>query len=419
MTINNDRWFPIQTATSCRSKWGWSTIWLNFGKTGSCCVASISDIGDDFDNFHNTEKKLKSRELMLQGQWPGDGCESCQSIEQSGGFSDRQFQNSIPNIYPRELDHDATAIRVEPAVLEVYFSNACNLRCVYCTANLSSAIQAENTKFNGAILPNTEFEFKHNQYRDQQSRFWTWFEAHGQNLQRLQVAGGEPFLQKDVHTLIKKFETASYPDLEFNIITNLSLKSDVVFPQLNDLATHVNNKKIKQVDIQASIDCWGDQQVYVRDGVDLDQFDINMKNMLNLDKFRVGLLSTVNSLSIIAMPELLKKWKSWNQINTVHWYMHLVRPSDSVFSPLIFRYQLFESALHDMITGLPEETWDHQATKNTLLGIKSQLQQQCVNNIDRQHDLYQFLKENDKRRNLNWQKTFPWLLEELERNNVV
>jgi organic radical activating enzyme len=66
-------------------------------------------------------------------------------------------------------------------------------------------------------------------------KFWNWFKLNGKKLQRLQVAGGEPFLQKDVYTLIDHFESNPYPDLEFNIITNLSIESKIIQPRLNKL----------------------------------------------------------------------------------------------------------------------------------------------------------------------------------------
>ena len=160
MSIKVPKYFPIISDTSCRTKWAWSTIILNNGTTSSCCRASTSLIGENFDDFHNTEKKIKSRELMLKGLWPADGCETCESIEKAGGFSDRQFQNQIPGIYPVELDSNPNATRVSPSILEVFFSNACNLKCVYCSAKYSSSIQSENKKFGGAIIEKNNFEFK-------------------------------------------------------------------------------------------------------------------------------------------------------------------------------------------------------------------------------------------------------------------
>ena len=173
-----DRYFPIITDTSCRSKWAWSTIYLNNGSTGSCHRASTSFITDDFDNFHNTSKKIQARELMLEGKWPADGCEYCRDIESAGGYSDRQFQNQVPNIYPPALDVDPTLTKVDPVILEVFFSNACNLKCVYCSAKFSSSIQTEDKKFEGAILSQNNFDYIDNRYSELNPKFWSWFEVN-------------------------------------------------------------------------------------------------------------------------------------------------------------------------------------------------------------------------------------------------
>jgi len=198
-----DKFFPITTTTSCRSKWSWSSLYLNQGTTASCHRSSVSDIPDNFDDFHNTSTKIQDRSIMLQNLWPGNGCEYCRDIEDSGSNSDRQFQNQIPDVYPPELDSDSTLTKVSPVVLEVFFSNTCNLACVYCSPKFSSSIQTENKKFGGAILPELNFEYSDNLYKDLVPKFWNWFDQHSTSLKRLQILGGEPFVQKDLHRLIE------------------------------------------------------------------------------------------------------------------------------------------------------------------------------------------------------------------------
>ena len=63
---------------------------------------------NNFDNFHNTPEKIRDRKKMLEGKWPGHGCEYCKNLEQAGGRSDRQFQNTVPGVYPKELNKDQT-----------------------------------------------------------------------------------------------------------------------------------------------------------------------------------------------------------------------------------------------------------------------------------------------------------------------
>ena len=128
------KYFPINSQTSCRSKWSWSTLYLNKGATASCHRASTSAIPEKFEDFHNTPVKIQDRSVMLQSLWPGNGCEYCRDIEHSGGISDRMFQNQIPDVYTKELDQNNALTVVNPVVLEVFFSNTCNLSCIYCNA---------------------------------------------------------------------------------------------------------------------------------------------------------------------------------------------------------------------------------------------------------------------------------------------
>jgi hypothetical protein len=235
----------------------------------------------------------------------------------------------------------------------------------------------------------------------------------------LQVLGGEPFLQKDVTKLIDYFDNNPHPDLEFNIITNLSVGSAIMNRQLLNLSKIVKSQKLKRVDIQVSVESWGTGQEYTRHGFDCDMFENNLQLMFEMGTFRIGLLSTVNALSILSMPDLCKKFLHWNKSQTIHWYMNSVTPVDGIFSPLNFDYKVFESALDSVTDALPSTTWDEQMTRNTFLGIQANLKNNCKDNIIKQQELYSYLDENDRRRNTNWRRTFPWLINILERNNVV
>ena len=409
------RYFPIVTPTSCRSKWSWSSIFLNQGTTASCYRASTSEIPEQFENFHNTALKIQDRKKMLQGEWPGNGCEYCRDIESSGGSSDRMFQNQIPDVYPKELDVDNTLTNVDPAVLEVLFSNTCNLACVYCSPRYSSSIQAENKKFGGSILSELNFEYADNRYQEMIPKFWKWFQQHSQDLQRLNILGGEPFVQKETLELIDYFDNNPHPNLEFNLVTNLNLPVKIVEPILRKLGQLKQQGKLKRIDIQASVDCWGPEQEYIRHGFELDTFDRNMSVMIDIGEFRIGLLSTVTSLSIDTMSTLAVKYNKWCERQKIFWYMHLVGPVNrSVFDPTIFDYSNFESSLKDVYDLLPKESWDDKTTLETFNGIVLKLQKNCKNNVDKQQQLIEYLTTNDMRRKSNWKKTFPWLEKEFE-----
>ena len=356
---------------------------------------------------------------MLEGKWPGDGCESCEKIENSGGFSDRQFQNQVPGVYPMALETDSTTVNVSPTVLELFFTNKCNFKCLYCNPQFSSSIQEENAKFGGSIIGDNNFKYVDNRYQDLVPKFWKWFHENSQKLQRLQLFGGEPFLQEDVLKIIDYLQQTPHPGLELNILTNLSIPTDQLNTILTSLSTSKNNNSLKRVDIQASLESWGPEQEYVRFGFDSKLFETNMQSMISMNSFRIGFLSTVNSLSINSMPELCNKYLEWNKLQPIFWYMHLVLPDDSVFNPVIFDYSVFEKSINRMTEMLPKETGDDQTTYKTFMGIASMLEKNCSTDIEKQHRLVNFLIENDRRKNTNWKITFPWLVKVLEKNNVI
>lgn len=406
--------FPIKTDTACRLKWSWSTLYLNNGLTSSCHRSSKSILDPEkFDQFHNTQNKIADRQSMLDGQWPGGGCEYCMEIEQAGGASDRVFQNKIPDIYPRELDRNAYQLHVQPAILEVFFSNTCNLKCIYCEPGLSSAIQAEDKKFDGSLLTDLRFE-ENNKYKQFAPKFWSWFEHNYHTLQRLQVLGGEPFLQKDLMNLLEFFDSNPCPNLEFNIVTNLCVSSDIVEKVSGKMADLLTQNKLGRVDIQASVDCWGSGQEYVRTGFNSALFDHNIKILIKKNVFRIGLLSTVCSLTIPEMQQLVKKYQEWSSMQEIFWYMHMVMPTDGFLSPVIFGSDYLVQELQQMYNSLPNETWDQKQTSITLLGIIKKIQQHKVENSQRKFELINYLNGIDKRRGLNWKNTFPWLTKECE-----
>lgn len=414
------RLFPIKTETSCRLKWSWSTLYLNTGITASCHRSSQSFIPDQFEDFHNTPVKIQDRSIMLQSQWPGNGCEYCRDIELAGGTSDRQFQNSIPEVYPSELDSDPTLTTISPAILEVFFSNTCNLACVYCSAKFSSTIQAENKKFGGAILPELDFEYKDNRAKELTPKFWRWFEKHSDSLQRLQILGGEPFLLKEVAQLIEYFEKYPNPKLEFNLVTNLNLPTSVLEPILEKLRLLKDNKKLKRIDIQVSVDCWGKSQEYIRYGFDLETFERNMLLLIEKNAFRIGLLSTFTSLSISTLTDLAIKYNQWCKKQKIFWYMHLVLPNnESVFDPTVIDYSYYEPYINEVYSLLPTESWDDKETLKSFSGIVAKLKENCKHNEQRQLKLVQYLDANDKRRQSSWRDIFPSLCNIIESKHVV
>lgn len=404
------KYFPIQTATACRLKWAWSTLYLTEGVTGSCHRASHADLTkDNFNQFHNLTPKLRDRAIMLEGQWPGAGCEYCRDIELAGGHSDRQFQLQVPDVYPPELDLDPQSTVVDPVILEVFFDKTCNLGCLYCTERLSSTIARENQKFGHIAILGDRGIHKQSHYDELSPLFWDWLEENSSTLMRLHVLGGEPLIQPDFLKITDFFERRPNPRLELNFVTNLMVKPTHLNHCVDRLQTLLSKGSIGRVEILASVDSWGPAQEYVRWGFERDTFESNLQKLIQQETIRLGLLSTVNALSIHELPDLAYKWREWNTTRELFWYLHLVLPIDQhVLSPGMFDYATWQPYMEHTLGLIDDDTFDRRHTKHLLQGIMAKLKQSQYNAAAKAN-LVAFLSEMDRRRQLDWQKTFPWL----------
>jgi organic radical activating enzyme len=369
-----------------------------------------------FDSFHNSEKKLADRKLMLQDQWPGGGCEYCQKIEQAGGVSDRLFHLQIPGYTPVELETDPVATEVSPRIVEVYLDNVCNMSCIYCWDGFSSQIQQENSRHGRFEQQNVVIDNradKVNNLSELTDKFWTWLTNNASTLRRLNILGGEPLYQPQLESCLKILENHHWPELEFNIVSNLMVK-DVHFKKvISRIQKLVDEKRIKRFDLTVSIDCFGPEQEYVRYGLDLDQWRRNFEYVVDCSWIYLNFNQTITSLTIKTMPDLLQyintlrsnaPQREINQhFSTVVGYDYL--------HPGVFGPNYFDKDFNKILETMPCETEMQKNSKAYMQGIINQ-----INNCSRQPEKIQqlvvYLTEIDRRRSLDWQKTFSWLTEE-------
>lgn len=417
-----DRYFPIRTATACQLKWAWSTVRLYTGLVSSCHRVDQTKISaDTFDSFHNTERNLRHRQLMLDGVWPSEGCEYCEQIERAGGSSDRLHHLQIPNLTPRELESDPQALQVTPTILEVYFDNVCNQSCIYCWDGFSSQIQQENVKFgtfekNGVTIKNVAV--KSSEHEALTQKLWDWIMHNGRSLRRLSVLGGEPLYQDQFYTLLDLIEQYPMPDLELSIVSNLNINQDRLVSVIDRIDRLRKNKMIRRLDIMASVDGFGPQQEYVRYGMDLDQWRKNFQTLVDQPWITLNINQTLTSLILKTVPDLLRfvnQARHNREIGHHFGTPFRIRNSD-ILHPDIFGPGFFDREFADILDEMPEQTWPQQRSKEYMLGIKKQ-----IDSVPRQPEkilqLGTYLDELDRRRNLDWQSLFPWLVKEVQ--NVV
>jgi hypothetical protein len=348
---------------------------------------------------------------MLNGQWPERGCQYCRDIESAGGQSDRMTNLDFPGIHaPPELDVDAQATQVTPRILEVYFDNTCNLKCVYCGPHFSSLWDAENIKFGQpAFAKSTRIE-------QNKQKIFDWLQNHGHHLTHFNILGGEPLFQQELDQSLDLFERHPAPELKLQIFTNLNAKLERVTGVVEKVKRLIDTNALREFEITASLDCWGAPQEYVRFPLDLQVWQTNFEYLLQQKWINLIVSSTITPLTIKTLPDLLEKINVWNQTRTVHHYQNSVNGPDHMFIDIFG--DIFAQDFSRALALKPCQTPEQTASKNYLDGIARQSASKGPN-LPMIKKLYEFLNQCDQRRGTNWRVTFPWLVEEFDRYQLA
>lgn len=425
--------FPIVSDSACLLKWNWSTLFLNIGSSASCHRTKKYPINlDKFEDFHNLDSKILARKEMLNGQWPSDnGCNFCKQVEEAGGESDRLYQLKLQNSisqHPPELNTNPAAVNVTPTILEVYFTNKCNMACVYCGPWFSSKWEQENINFKESdkrfrnFSNTSDKKLDNKQYSKAVEDLWAYLKKDKRylSLYRFHILGGEPFLLEELDQTIDFWQDNENMNLTLSIVSNLNIPHKRFVNYMERFKKLVNENKIWKLQITASIDAWGKEQEYTRYGLDLSLFEKNFEYLVDQQWASVSINSALSGLTIKQTPALIEKINQWNirrRPRLIQGDKILGEPIDFSFSNTvtvddlyIFGYEIFEENFKKIIQLLPDETEHQQLTKNQMVSIFYTLKSKTKNN-DKIALLKNYLSELDLRRGTNWQQTFPWLKE--------
>jgi hypothetical protein len=407
--------FPIRTETSCQSKWTWSTIYLNQLATASCHrVGPVQFTLDEFDNFHNLPRKLQDRRMMLEGKWPGGGCEYCKDIEQAGGHSDRMHNLDIRGLTPPELEDDPTAIEVTPRILEIFAQNTCNLSCTYCNPYLSSKIEQEHRKFGtfekqGVKLGVPEIPALTDAYFE---KFMSWLERNIHQLRRLHLLGGETFIQHELmNRVLDILERHPSPELQFCIFSNMNVPDrywDEYTGRIQDLQQRGH---IEVFDLTASIDCWGAEAEYARFGLNLEKFEKRFAWAAEQPEswLRLNVNQTVTCLTMKTMPGLIDKVREYSKHRHIGHYFQFYTGTQMFHHPKIFPYSFWADTFQEIYAAMPNTTERHEEARLRMTGMEQLLKAHTEMDREGVQQLHILLDELDRRRKTTWRQVFPYL----------
>ena len=389
--------------------------------TASChrVTHDTYEFKDNKMNFHNIKTKLEARTKMLKGEWPGRGCEHCKSTEDAGGHSDRMSHLNMQGVTaPKELDDNLKAVEVTPTQLEIYFSNTCNLKCLYCNSKFSSTIDNEN-RINGEFMDGIVDQFgKHIRIpgkieinpniEEDTDKLFVWLEEHIHELNKVMILGGEPFLQKETERMVELLERTSNPNLTLVVFSNLTVDPARVQKWLARMWKLVEHGKLDNLQVVGSLDCWGPQAEYVRNGLDLNKYVDNMEFILDKTKITPSINSAMMALTIPTLPDLIVQMNKWSKVREVYWSgMKAGDAGRPYLNPTIFGKDIIPLGI-DKAIEVYETNGDaiKEAQLNNLKGIRTE----CANtepDLLQQKLLKLYIKELDRRRNTDYTKLFP------------
>lgn len=405
--------------SGCVFKWGWNTLRLWNGKSSSCHRVTSVKVPLDGDH-HNTAEAIEDRKKMFKGEWPYErGCLYCKQLEDAGGMSDRTYHNQLPDITPIDFDLKAQTLEVTPSIQEVYLSNTCDMACTYCFPQFSSKYNRELKEFG----PNTvgmKYLPKNPEHAQYYEKFMAWLDNNIHKLKRLQIMGGEPFIQKEFWNVMDFLQKRKNPNLILSVHTNLNQNQDVYVKYVNYLERMCKERKIKRADITCSLDCWGPEAEFVRFGLNLDRWKENFEYIIKHKWIKIAVQQAVTNLTLWTAQELQDRIGEYKRkINSkIYQAYHLVDNEPHwMYEPMIFGNEMYTDKIKKLIETYPVTEEGDKLAKQRLEGILKK-QMLSVPDRERQIALHRTLDELDRRRNTDWRKLFPNIADYFEHNNI-
>jgi organic radical activating enzyme len=420
----------------CMAKWMHLTLHLQTGHSHSCYLPlphkiPLDEIAKDPSAMHNTSYKKQMRRLMKEGQRPEE-CGICWGIEDLPGnnYSDRHYRGvddwTIPffdKVSQMKWDEN-----IDPSYLEVSFSNACNFKCSYCSPVISTEWMKEIKRYGPYRLGEDTHQnlawFEGNDQvplPEEQNpylvAFWKWWPSLVKSLMHFRITGGEPLLSKNTYAVLEYLQQHSAPELNLSINTNLGIPRPVLRRFVDAMKPLMLEKKIKSHILHTSLDTWGAQAEYIRNGLRLSDFMINLDEYLTaIPSGSVAFMSTFNNLSVVSyetfLREIMKMREKYNTNgrSVLLDIPHLQSPLHQSVQILTPDYQDYMvSHIEFMKKNKDEKFGFRDAEIFKMQRVLQWMQEEKSNEwlLRHRRNFFLFYSEHDRRRGTNFLATFP------------
>lgn len=430
----------------CLAKWYHVSMHLHTGTNHSCYHPSphrveLDELTRNPAALHNSDYKKQQRKLMLEGGRPSE-CSYCWDIEDLPGnqISDRMLRSSEP--WCESLMEQTRTIdwqeNVSPRYLEVNFGYECQLKCSYCASTVSSSWHGEIKKFGDYPLENLTNKKQYSIHQIKQEgwfytkeegnpyieAFWKWFPSVYPTLHTFRVTGGEPLLSSNVFKVLDYIDQNPRSELEFAINSNMCIPERNLNKFISVCKDLKEKNKIGNISVFTSVDTWGPQAEWIRNGFDMNRWEKNIDSYLTtVPNTNIGLMITFCFLSMPNFNLLLDKILEMRRKYSRKYDQRIWFDTPYLIEPPHLSAQITDDKTLEKLN-------EHLAYMKTLvkeddnLHFFTQTEYSKLERVVRwiehnrykdenlelnRRDFVRFVEEHDRRRDTDFYKTFPEL----------
>lgn len=399
----------IDDSAMCAVKWINTHVNFGLNVVKSCCTVPNKEISESEletlgkEVFSNHPYELERRKEKLNNIKHSD-CETCWKVEKQNIRSIR-LPKPFYDLHKSRFNEANDSLTPLPTQLELYFSNICDLKCIYCSNEYSSQWEIEDKKFGVPVV-------KKIKVKKLEETFWKWYEEDAADkLLQYYVLGGEPLIQNDFYDFLDKMIPilVNKPNV-FNAMPELIVVTNGHAPEIyleRWLQKVKELENIMTIQMNISMDCFGKRAEYIRSNLNWDRFSKNVEKLVaNAKEYNIKIrLSLTHSMfSITSFLDLLKWVKELKDKNGIE--IEIIQSTVSgrdYISPWILTKE-FDTYVDEAISWISETAPEWNYYIDFINNIKNSFGNHT------QDDLKKFLiweKEMKRRRNVNFLDIFP------------
>jgi hypothetical protein len=412
----------------CAAKWLMVTMHFGMGENHSCYHPPIhrweaADVKHNPGALHNTQHKIQQRKQMLAGIKPSE-CYYCFDMENINPevVSDRKRFTSEPWAMERieSIINSSYDAPVNPAYLEISFANTCNFACSYCSAGQSSKWEHEIRRYGSYPVddPTVHQDKLHDMIPEDKNMyidaFWEWLPGVYKDLRYLRITGGEPLATRNFMKLLDFVANNHNPDLTLVVNTNLCVPDKNLETFFEKSTKLLEARTIKGLEVYTSMDTWGPQAEYIRDGLDVQRWEDSVRKINKLFGVPIRVMVTFGLMSVFNFSTFIQKiielrrdgvdimFNCARLVDPKHFDLRILPAECDIYFNLVHTYIKDNASL---IAKVEHETWqmvyDFWKAKDATMTDDDRTY--------RKSQFTKFINEYDKRRSRSFTSTFPEL----------